>query len=119
MQCRSTLMEGILSSYAPLIQPIAIVASAVGVTATIYWNSRVTRRRTTFEMLLAEQTNLQLLKFRSELMAAVKTGELNTHAGDESFYASPSSFFLVSTLNRCELIAIAIKKGTIDESIYK
>jgi hypothetical protein len=102
-----------------VLQSMAILISASSVIATIIWNSRVTRRRTTFEMLLAEQTNPLLLDFRSKMQAAAAKGELEAHANDENFYFSPASFFLVSTMNRCELVAIGIKKGTIDKSIYK
>ncbi len=37
----------------------------------------------------------------------------------DTYYYSNESFFLVSTLNRCDLVAIGIQEGIIDEKIYK
>jgi hypothetical protein len=106
------------SSYGLIIQSFAVLISALGVVAIIVWNVLVTRRRTTVEMLLAEQTKPELLDLRSKFLAAAKEGKLESLVTLDKIY-SPESFCLISTLNRYDLVAIGISEKTIDEKIYK
>jgi hypothetical protein len=100
------------------LQSVTIVVSAIGVIATIVWNRIVTRRKTTIEMMLLEQTNPYLLEIRSKYLEIVKSDRFMEMGGREH-WLSPHAFPLVSTLNQYEIIAIGINEGTIDAGIYK
>jgi hypothetical protein len=100
------------------LQSVTIAVSAIGVIATIVWNRIVTRRKTTIEMMLSEQSNPYLLEIRSKFLEIGERDGLLEMAGSER-WLSPQSFPVVSTLNRYEIIAIGINEGTIDAGIYK
>jgi len=93
-----------------------VVFAAVGVVATIVWNRIVTRRRATIDILLADQTNFELLKVRAEF--ARHNGSFDP-LFDRSTWFTPESFFLISICNRYELVAIGIQEGIVDERLYK
>jgi hypothetical protein len=108
-----------MTSAAPLIvQTVAIVLSAIGVIASITWSRIVSRRRATIDMILAEQTNKELLQIRSEYLDALRENRLLQYANLETWF-TPQAFPLVSILNRYEITAIGIAEGIIDEKIYR
>ena len=100
------------------VQTIAVVISAKGVVASISWSRIVARRRTTIDMVLAEQTKDELLVLRSKFLEAAKNNKLLELSQGRN-WLSAESFPLVSTLNRYEITAIGIAEGIIDERIYK
>jgi hypothetical protein len=104
--------------YGLCIQAGAIIVSAVGVSASILWNLRIARRRATLDLLINEQTH--------ETPLAERTAFLKTkHDGDIAKWAAPTNagmpqgVALRAVLNRYELVAIGISKGTVDEGLYK
>jgi hypothetical protein len=99
-------------------QLAAVIVSAIGIIATIIWNRTMIRRRATLDMLLAEQTNEVLLKMQSDLRQAHATNDLISYAEQEKWY-TPDAFFLPSTLNRYDLMAIGIAEGIVDRRLLK
>jgi len=104
--------------YIFIAQSVAVVISAVGIIATIYWNRVLVRRRATIDMLFAEQTDEYLLKKRSEYLEAVSRGDLASFAEPDK-WLKPKMYFLNSILNRRELTAIGISEGIIDADLYR
>ena len=102
-----------------IVQTITIFGSLLGVILTILWTARIAGRRATLELLLSEQTDPVLLEFRSQFLNAWKNGEIEEYAQQDKYYFSSDSFFLASTINRCDLVAIGIKQGIIDKNIFK
>jgi hypothetical protein len=99
-------------------QLAAVIVSAIGIISTIIWNRAMIKRRATLDMLLAEQTNEVLLKMTSDLRQAQFRNDLIKYAEQEKWYM-PDAYFLPSTLNRYDLMAIGISEGIIDKKLLK
>ncbi len=113
-----TGITGNIAIYVLAAQSAAVIISAISVISTILWNRILVRRRATLDMLLSEQTDKLFLEMRSEYLQAVNRNDLATFAEPDKWYM-PESFFLSSVLNRCDLVAIGISEGIIDERIFK
>ena len=101
-----------------IVQSAAVVISVIGLISTIIWNRIVSRRKTTIDLLWAEQTDKTSLEMRAQYLALVKEGRLEELSEREKWF-SPESFPLVSRMNRYEIAAIGISEGTIDSRIFK
>jgi Domain of unknown function (DUF4760) len=102
----------------PLLQTITIAASAGGVIATIVWNRIISRRKTTFDMIMADQTDLTLLLIRKDFLKLVADDRLMEFAEPGAWYGQ-DAFPLVSILNRHEITAVGVKRGMVDEMTLK
>jgi hypothetical protein len=107
-----------LQLYAAILQTITIIISGAGIIAGIAWNRILTRRKATIDMLLAEQTKIELLEIRRDFMNVVTKDKLKDLINPRS-WLTKESFSLISTLNRNELTAIGINAGIIDAHITR
>lgn len=107
-----------LTLYGLCIQTGAIIVSAIGVAAIINWNVRIARRRATLDIVLNEQTHETAIQERTQFINLKKKGDLSSWAAS-SQANSPEVETIRAVLNRYELVAIGIKKSTLDEKIYK
>jgi hypothetical protein len=111
-------MNNTIQIYAAVLQTITIILTGIGIVASIVWNRIVNRRRTTVDMILAEQTKPELLEFRRTFLKMLLDGGWEAIVADGTRIAL-ELVPIISTLNRYEITAIAIREGAIDERIYK
>lgn len=104
--------------YGLWIQTGAIVVSAIGVIITVLWMSRIACRRATLDIVMMEQTDQGTMERRTAFVKLRDAGHLSKWA-DPANTHSDESAILRSALNKYELVAIGIKKGTVDEASYK
>lgn len=107
-----------LALYGLCIQTGAIIVSALGVASIITWNVRIARRRATLDTLLNEQTHETSIKERTEFINLKRKGDLISWAASDRASA-PEVETIRAVLNRYELVAIGIRKSTLDEALYK
>lgn len=104
--------------YGLCVQTGAIVASAIGVSASIFWNIRVSRRRATLDIVINEQTHETPIKERTAFVKLKSDGDLAKWAASNN-QGAEESVSIRAVLNRYELVAIGISEGTIDANLYK
>jgi hypothetical protein len=107
-----------LAFYGLCIQTGAIIVSAGGVASIITWNVRIARKRATLDILLNEHTHEISIKERTEFIKLKKNGDLSSWASSDKANA-PEVETIRAVLNRYELVAIGIRKSTLDEQLYK
>lgn len=103
---------------ANIIQTGAIVVSAVGVIITIIWNNRVSRKRATLDMVMAEMMDPTQIDQRREFVKLRDAGNLVQYSTPEKSNSKEASY-IGDTLNTYELIAVGIKQGILCEESYK
>ena len=101
-----------------MIQTGAILASALGVFATIFWVRRIARRRATLDILLIEETKPEMTKQRMDFNVLRQQGSLSQWATPENIN-SENTALLRTILNRYELVSIGVHQGIIDEESYR
>ena len=104
--------------YGLCVQTGAIVISAIGVAAVIFWNLRIARRRATLDILLNEQTHETPIAERTKFLAIKKAGDISRWATADHDNSEQLET-IRAVLNRYELVAIGIKGRTLDERLYK
>jgi hypothetical protein len=104
--------------YGLCIQTGAIVVSAIGVIVSIIWARLIAKRRATLDLLINEQSHETAIKERTAFLTIRKGGDLSRWATADK-ENSPEAEVLRATINRYELVAIGIRKGIIDEKLYK
>jgi hypothetical protein len=104
--------------YGLWIQSGAIFFSAIGVIGTLFWQKRIACRRATLDILLSEETDPRQAAQRTEYVRLRDAGHLAQWANPEKT-ASDESAIVRAILNRYELVAIGIRRSTIDEKSYK
>jgi hypothetical protein len=107
-----------IQTYGLWVQTGAIVVSAIGVVLTILWNVRIASRRATLDLVMAEQSEDGLIRERTEFIKLRDAGHLAQWA-DPVKSSSDESAIVRATLNRYELVAIGIRRRTLDEKLYK
>lgn len=108
----------IAQTYGLWIQTGAIVLSAVAAFALIIYSRKIACRRATLDLIMTEQSNDNQIKDRNHFINLRNKGQLvkwatADHAGTEE------SAIIRSALNRYELVAIGIKRNTVDGKLYK
>jgi hypothetical protein len=104
--------------YGLWVQAGAIIISAVGVVLTILHNGKVARRRATLDFLFMEQSTAFLRRYRRHFVVIKEKGNLAQWAAKDQ-RSTEEALIVGSTLNKYELLAIAMKNRALDESIYK
>jgi hypothetical protein len=110
--------QATLTIYGLCAQAGAIIASALGVIAIISWNVRIARRRATLDIVLNEQTHDIVIKERTQFITLKRKGDLSAWAASDKVN-EPEVETIRAILNRYELVAIGIKKSTLDPGIYR
>jgi hypothetical protein len=110
--------QATLTLYGLFAQAGAIIVSALGVIAGINWNVRIARRRATLDIVLNEQTHETPLAERTSFVKLKRAGSLDSWASQNN-PESPETETIRAVLNRYELVAIGIRKSTLDAGIYK
>jgi hypothetical protein len=100
------------------LQSGAIFLSFVGVIISAAVTRGVARRRGTLDLIMGEESNDLLLKTRQKYLDLRATGHMVQWA-DPGKASGDEAAVLRSILNRYELIAIGIKKRTLNARLYK
>lgn len=107
-----------VQNYGLWLQSGAIVVSFVGVIVMITWMRLIARRRATLDLVLAEESIPELIEQRTVFGQLRDAGHLAQWA-DPAKTTTQEAAVIRAILNRYEIIAIGIQKGTLDEKIYK
>lgn len=82
------------------------------------WSKRVSCLRATLDVVLSQQTDAGSINNRTEFTKLRDAGHL-AKWGDPNNTHGAEAATIRAILNRYELVAIGIKKGTLDEQFYK
>lgn len=101
-----------------IIQIAAIILSAIGVIITIIWRQKISKRKSTLDIILAEETDTKLVKQRTEFVKIRNSRGISNFAAKDKAESNEAEI-IRAVLNFNELIAIGIAEKTIDQRIYK
>lgn len=108
-------------SYGFWVQTGAVILSALMAVLAILHNGRMTRKRTTIDVLLQENQDKQLIdaKFTVFNLATDKSNSFVQIYFDEKGKQSDTYKQITMLLNRYEFIAQSIRNRAFEEKIYK
>jgi hypothetical protein len=99
------------------IQTGAFFLSAASAVAVIYYNGKQARTRALIDLLLHQKSDVQLIAATQAVYAMQKAGEqLSLYVGDSDGEKFKQ---ILMVLNNREFIAVGIREGAFNESVYK
>jgi hypothetical protein len=107
-----------IALYGLWIQTGAIVVSAIGVIITVFWMKHLACLRATLDIVLTEQTDAGTIEKRTLFTKLRDEGHLSKWADPKNTHGTEAAT-LRAVLNRYELVAIGIKRGTLHEDSYR
>lgn len=111
------------ASYGPWLIPGAIVVSAlIGATVAVLaiWHQRaIARKRAMIDALLTKNWDRDYIKIRREFVRLRDDRDALLEAAKEHNQAGKDASAIRSILNDYEITALGIKRGILDEKIFK
>jgi hypothetical protein len=96
------------------IQTGAVFLSAVAAIYIIYHNGKLAKRRALIDLIIQQKSDEKLIEATREVYALSKAGNHISQLVD-----SDKEPTILRVLNNQEFIAVGIRKGAFDESVYK
>jgi len=107
------------STYGSIITGGAIIVSAVSAFFIILSNRNIAKRRATLDLILHIESDGDLITARNEFINLKKSEKRSANWGKEEQRESPEAKNIRTTLNINELVAVSIKEGVIDETVFR
>jgi len=107
------------STYGSIITDGAIIVSAFAALTIILTNRNIARRRGTLDLILHIESDGELIEARNEFINLKKSEKRSANWGTEAQRESPEAKNIRTTLNINELVAVSIKEGVIDETVFR
>lgn len=113
------------TDFGPLIQTAAFVISALAGVYVIYHNGKLAKKRALIDLIMQQRADEDLNKSLRRVYELTHSSErLSKFVDLSSSNASDKSFpedraHILKVLNNQEFIAVGIRMGAFDESVYK